>query len=460
MRSPLVLLAIAAGCYQPTVATGLPCAENGACPSGLDCRAGTCELPSGTGDAPIDVMVDATIDACPAATCSGDDIVGCGAPVMCATGCSTAGGAHCRELVPSNGVTTTLLTGVTANVSGNDWNFDTDSGEIKKGNQTLRNPGVGVIAGIGFHVVGGMAVFSARSFVVGTFDDFDADGDNTLVLYAATTITVRGSVDVGSVSSTGGPGGSDASAVSTGLDCRGRTGRFFSAGFGEGGGGGGGLTAGGNGAASNQPSPTGLGGTLCTALPTTIPLRGGAGGAHGGDSSSNAGGGGGGAVALVAMQSISVTGDVGAPGAGGQSGAGPAPSGDGGGGGGGGGAVFLEAPFVTISGALTANGGGGAAPFTGDGARGSRGSATAAAGGTYTGPGGTASGGRGGTGSLSPGNGDTYTQDDGLLPPAVIITRGGGGGGAAGRIEVKSLSRTTSGATLSPAPVYSDATMQ
>ncbi len=461
MRGALLLLGIVAGCYEPSPLTGRPCAANGACPVGLTCLAGTCEL-EGTGDAAMAdaVMVDAAIDACPAATCSGDDIVGCGAPVTCENGCSEVGGAHCRELVPSNGVTTTLLTGVTANVSGNDWNFDTDSGEIKKGNQTLRSSGVGVISGIGFQVIDGMAVFSARSFTIGTFDDFDADGANTLVLYAATTITVRGSLDVGASSSTGGPGGSDASAVSSGLNCQGRTGRFFSAGFGEGGGGGGGRTAGGNGAASNQASPTGLGGTLCTALPTTIPLRGGAGGAHGGDSSSNAGGGGGGAVALVAMQSISVTGDVGAPGAGGQSGAGPAPSGDGGGGGGGAGAVFVEAPSVTISGALTANGGGGAAPFTGDGARGSRSSSTAAIGGTYTGPGGTATGGNGGTGMLAPTNGATYTQDDGLIPPAVIIMRGGGGGGAAGRIEIKSLMRTTTGATLSPAPTLSTATVQ
>jgi len=463
MRGALLLLGIAAGCYQPSPATGRPCAENGACPEGLACIAGTCELP-GTGDAAMadTAMADAAIDACPAATCSGNDIVGCGAPVTCANGCSEVGGAHCMQLVPSNGVMTSLLVGATANVGGGEnWHFHPYDGEIHRGNQTLRAPGTGVIAGIRFEIIDGMGVFAANSFTSATTDNWSADGPNPLVLFAATTITVRGDIDVGASGSTGGPGGSDATGSMSGTGCRGRAGRFFSAGFGEGGGGGGGRTAGANGGNSNQGASAGLGGTSCTAAPTTLPLRGGAGGGHGGDSINNAGGGGGGALALIAMDSIVVTGDVGAPGEGGNAGTpGTAPTGDGGGGGGGGGAVLLEAPRVTVSGALTANGGGGAAPTTGDGNRGYLGSSTAASGGSFTGPGGTRSGGTGGTGTVSPTVGSTYIQDDALVPPTVIITRGAGGGGAAGRTEIKSLMRTTTGATLSPAPTLSSATVQ
>ncbi|MDB4964115.1 MAG: hypothetical protein JWP01_4114 [Myxococcales bacterium] len=452
----LVVGSVLVGCYHPEAVPGAPCSTGGTCPTGLECRAGICEL-AGT-DGSLDALVDAAIDACPVATCQDTWVVGCGAPVACGHGCSEMGGAHCRVLVPSNGVTPDMLVGATADVTANDWNFDTDDGEIRRGNTMLRTAGTGVIAGIGFEIRDGMGVFTANSFRVAQFDDWDADGDNSLVLFAATTISVIGELDVGANGGVAGPGGSDASAFTSGQNCRGKTGRFFSAGFGEGGGGGGGRTAGGNGGASNQAGATGAGGTLCSMFPTTLPLRGGAGGAHGGNSSLNSGGGGGGAVALVAMESISVTGVVGAPGAGGISGAsGTAPSGDGGGGGGGGGAVLLEAPSVVVSGALTANGGGGAAPFMVAGGRGMLASGSSAIGGVYTGPGGTARGGRGGTGTLSPGNGTTYAESD--ATPTVIITRGGGGGGAAGRIEIRSATSMVGG-TQSPMPTYADAVLE
>jgi hypothetical protein len=462
MRGLIVVAgALLAGCYQPQLATGLPCAENGACPGDLECRAGRCELPGSIADASFDVPVDVAIDACAAATCQGADIVGCGAPVTCATACSSIGGAHCMVLVPSNGLTGAMLAGATADVTSiEDWTFYTDDGEIRRGNVYLRPAGTGVIGGIGFQVVDGMGVFTARSFNVSAGNQFEGIGTYPLVLFAVKTIVVSGQIDVGGKLDVGGPGGSSGTGSMTGTLCRGRAGRFFSSGFGEGGGGGGGRTSGGDGAASNQATPTGLGGGTCSTLVTTVPLRGGSGGGHGGNTSSNAGGGGGGALALVAMESITVSGSVGAPGAGGRSGAGPAPSGDGGGGGGGGGAVFIESPSVTISGALTANGGGGSAPFNIDGNRGSVSTATAAAGGSYSGPGGTRTGGRGGTGTLSPLAGQNYTQDDGLLPPTVIISRGGGGGGAAGRTEVRSLIRTTTGAVLSPTPAYSDVMLE
>lgn len=420
--------------------------------------AGSCELPGTDRDAPLDP--DAMIDACPAASCSGDSIVGCGDPVACATGCSDTGGAHCRELVPSNGLTADLLDGVTADVvAGDDWHFHPDDGEIRHGTTILRAAGPGVIAGIRWVEIDGVGVFVARSWSVGTFDDWDSDGDNALALYAATTITVTGRIDVGASDSSGGPGGTNATSSMSGFNCRGRAGRFFAAGFGEGGGGGGGRHAGANGGDSNMGMTAGLGGTACNDRPLTTPLRGGTGGGHGAASIENAGGGGGGALALVAMQSITITGEVGAPGEGGDVAvAGTPPAGEGGGGGGSGGAVLLEAPFVTISGSLTANGGGGAAPTSNDGARGFVTGSSHAPGGSFTGPGGTKTGGRGGANTGTPTAGQTYQEES--LPLVPIISRGGGGGGATGRTEIKSLVRTTTGATLSPAPLTTDATLQ
>lgn len=74
MRWAVVLAGIAAGCFDPSVQPGAPCAVNGACPGALVCVNGTCERTSDTPDAPVvdgmpdaesDAMVDAMIDAMP-----------------------------------------------------------------------------------------------------------------------------------------------------------------------------------------------------------------------------------------------------------------------------------------------------------------------------------------------------------------------------------------------------------
>lgn len=441
MRAPLLLLALAAGCYQPVVATGLPCADNGACPSGLECRAGTCERPGGDGG----LALDAAIDACSAATCSGNDIIGCGEPVTCTTACSSIGGAHCMVLVPSNGLAATMLAGATADVIGN-WTFY-DDGEIRKGNIILRTSGTGVIAGIGFQEVEGMSVFTARSFTAPEGNSLEASpGSNPVVLFAATTIIVGGVIDAGANGDIAGPGGTNGNTSTASSGCRGGAGRLLGTGVGDGGGGGGGATAGGTGGPSATGVNTGRGGTACSGNPTTIPLRGGNGGGAGAQSTSNAGGGGGGGLALVAMESITITGTVGSPGGGGVAG-----NGNGGGGGGGGGAVFLEAPTVIISGAVTANGGSGAAPSTGDGFRGNMTSATPTVAGSDTCPiiNLTRRGGVGGAGMTSPTTGQTCTYDDGL---GTNGSRGAGGGGSVGRIEIKALVASTQGAVISPPP--------
>lgn len=50
MRGAVAIL-IVAGCYDPAVSIGLPCADGDVCPNGQECRAGVC-LPIGTPDAP------------------------------------------------------------------------------------------------------------------------------------------------------------------------------------------------------------------------------------------------------------------------------------------------------------------------------------------------------------------------------------------------------------------------
>lgn len=452
MRSAVAFVLLLGGCYHPTPPAGAPCNSRGECPSGLECVDDLCQ-PPGT------LSVDAAIDACPETACLGNELAGCGSRVTCALGCADTGGTvkgpHCMELVPSNGVTTALLIGATADITGIDFDFNTDTGEVtKEGGVLVRPAGTGVINGIGFTIVDKMAVFSVHSASVAPLanagDDWDADGANAFILYAATTIEVLGRIDVGANGTDAGPAGSSGGQSNNIVGCRGRAGLWQAIGIGEGGGGGGARTAGGNGAPSMSLT-FGAGGPSCASQPSTIPLRGGYGGGPGGYDATaatvkgGAGGGGGGAIGLVAMESITISGQVTAPGSGGDS---PA-SADGGGGGGAGGAVFLEAPVVTITGALTANGGGGGAPSANDGSRGHTNDGSAADGGVF----GNGAGGRGGTGSVSPGNGTTATD-------ATPSARGGGGGGAAGRTHVKSRSRTTTGAALSPAPALDDIATQ
>ncbi len=106
---------------------------------------------------------------------------------------------------------------------------------------------------------------------------------------------------------------------------------------------------------------------------------------------------------------------------------------------------------MTVTGTLTANGGGGAGPAASTGARGSALGSTPATGGTFAAcPAGPVSGGAGGT-SVAPFAGGSCVFDDGVT----IMARGGGGGGAAGRIELRARTLTSGGATFSPPPITS-----
>jgi len=432
------LLVVFAACYQPSAPAGAPCGDGAPCPTGQSCSSNVCIL----GDA-----AEANADACVAADrCEGATLVTCAGSVACSHGCD---GDHCLTLAPSNGLSSSLLTGASADVSGDKLDFDTDSGKIKgPGNSTLRMQGEGVISDIGFTVIDGMGVFTAHSFDLGAGAAWTVGGSNTFVLFAATDVAIHGTIDVGALAGNGGPGGRSGGTTTNDPPCRGLVGLAGAIGFGEGGGGGGGATAGGNGAPSNATT-FGAGGSLC-ASPSTIPLRGGNGGGAGGVVAATEtvrggrGGGGGGAIALVAMDEIVVDGVIGAPGDGGLS------LGDGGGGGGGGGAVFLEAPSIVLDGVLTANGAGGAGPSASIGSRGHLGDATTAAGGQFAG----VSGGRGGAGMASPTDGQTSVI-------GTTAARGGGGGGAVGRIELRSVTVTASPAAVeSPPATRSTAVLQ
>jgi len=443
----LILCLVVGACYHPSPPAGAPCATDDNCPVEQTCSGGYC-LPRGT---------QPTDDACGSATCRGNDLVGCGAPIACPFGCADVGTAHCFALVPSNALTPDLLAGATMDVDGTQrWTFDSATGEIRKGNLFLRHAGDGLDNGIGFTVVDGVGVFTAHSFTVLAGLDWQMNGSRPVALYAATTIDVSATIDAGGALGTAGPGGAPGTTSTTPSDsgCDGRAGRLLAANAGEGGGGGGGATAGGNGGPSSASNPTGLGGAMC-ASPSTIPLRGGHGGGAGSVSIANNGGGGGGAIALVAMQAITINpgGAVATPGGGGLSSA----NANGGGGGGSGGAVLVEAPVVAIHGAVTANGGSGAAPTIVSGVRGSTTSASPAPGGIYSGPGGTRRGGSGGAGMAAPGNGETYAYDDGL---GTVTVRGAGGGGAVGRVEIRARSLDTTGMTESPSAALHDVVLQ
>jgi hypothetical protein len=221
-------------------------------------------------------------------------------------------------------------------------------------------------------------------------------------------------------------------------------------GSGSGGGGGGGFQGAGGAASAGGATTGGVGGTAVSA-PV---LHGGCGGGRSGiagpnlsvpASTQSQGGAGGGAIRLIAHDSIVVAGSISANGAGGAGG--PTSSSCGGGGGGSGGDIELEAPSLTITGILAANGGGGGGggnttdtEHGTDGADGVVGD-VAASGGAIAPSGCGASGGDG--------SAETLSGQDASAPSAC---GGGGGGGGAGFIFVASPGFTpASSAKISPA---------
>lgn len=203
--------------------------------------------------------------------------------------------------------------------------------------------------GIFFVDVGGIAVLR-----VGAFDSTTlvrVRGSRPLLVLAAKTISISAPIDASADLDTPGPGGAT-SGLGVGND-------GVSQGCNSGGGGAGFGAAGGSaGAPSCMTVSAAQGGQVHSSKITDF--VGGSGGGKGGGSCGGKGGAGGGAIQLSSMVAIHVIGGGSIHAGGGAGGGGCGGSGDGGGGGGGsGGTIFLEAPQVSVAGALAANGGGG-----------------------------------------------------------------------------------------------------
>ncbi|HTJ44174.1 MAG TPA: hypothetical protein VL463_18850 [Kofleriaceae bacterium] len=426
--------------------------------------AGGIDAPIGSADANVDAMVDASQVGC---KCSGNTLSGCqGQPDMvCDLGCSTTGGAHCKQIVPSNGVPLTDLNGVTAALettsagqinSRHEYTIDTDTGEIldygvdgfptNPTPTTIRAAGTGVLSGMEFDTAGAVNVLGVDSLHIASDSTLYGFGTHPLAILSRGDVLIEGDIDFSAGCydqqgdfnySCAGPGGGVGGTQAGGATGCG-PGANGVAGHATGGGGGGMSTKGGNGGDYSNGNKGGAGGSMASCPgPTLEPLAGGGGGGVAAAGAGGDGGGGGGGLQITSLTSITVTHPVNASNTseiyvGGQGGRGTPTTNGGGGGGGAGGAILLEAITVTVSsgGVLAANGGGGGGGrITGTTADGGGGTSTTsqALGGAGDGVGGnTGRGGLGGSalGMASPGSGPQ--NQDGT----------GGGGGAAGRVRL------------------------
>lgn len=302
-----------------------------------------------------------------------------------------------------------------------------------------------------------LAVLRLSSLEVGASAMIRVIGSRPLVVIAATSITIHGTLDAGARRAQPGAGGGPHDQPHTGRGSPGANdgGAGNSGGVGDSGGGGGGFgTPGGGGGGGGGPisdpkiTIAGPPGGPAHGTPELLILRGGGAGGVGSPCMLDPGGAGGGAIQLSAFESITVDGVIHVGGGGGGRGYRCPSTGGSGGGGGAGGAIFLEANTITLGGTLAANGGGGGSgsdsPNSLDGIFGADASATAsaAAGAAAVNGGIGGAGGAGGWRDSDPMNG----ADTGYA-------NGGGGGGAVGRIVVRSHVATVPAGITSPTPV-------
>lgn len=393
------------------------------------------------GDAGADAAADAAIPdagACTGASaeCIGDVLRTCAdagaTPVdtTCAWGCG-GGAPHCQQLTPTGGaVQPSDLDGdpglAAIDLSGT-LLVDTDTGAIGTSNNatSVRAAGTGVVSGIDFHVTNNVAVFRFATLQIsGSVAPF---GGHAVAFVAVGDASVAGLVDlrapcVGGGGTLGGFAGGSPGQGGGGPGGGGSMGPDP----GGGGGGHGGLGGrGGNNSAGNQGAIYGD-----DAITQLI-------GGSGGAGANAAGGAGGGAFQLISGTHLDVAGGINAGGCGGHS---SNQLGSGGGGGGAGGTIVLEAPVVSIRGALAVNGGGsGGVGGSSSGAPGSLDRMPAAGASAAV-----VDGAEGAAGATANGaNGLTQTS------------RGAGGGGGIGRIRIDTRDGTATidpGAVLSPAP--------
>jgi hypothetical protein len=426
-------------------------------------------------DAPADARVDANL----CGHCAGDVVTGCeGQPdTTCTLGCSDAGGAHCKELVPSNGVPLTSLSAVTAGLttlsaattgSRHEYTIDTDTGEIldygddgfpNSASTTIRAAGSGTNAGMAFTIAGTVAVLGVDSVHIADNSVLYGFGSHSLVVLSRNDVLIEGAIDLSGgcydalhvfERTCAGPGGGGGATASAGADGCGPGANGLTSKF-TGGGGGGFATSGAPGGDYSPGNRGGAGGvaTAC-ADASLVPLQGGGGGGHGGGTSGGAGGGGGGALQITSLGTITIShpaaataaAEISVAGAGGQ---GPPTVAAGGGGGGAGGAILLEARVIAVHATLAANGGGGGGGrIVGASADGNAGTTT-----TQQAQGGAGDGVNGDTGRGGLGGAALGAPSPGTLAG----TEGtGGGGGATGRVRLNTLTGAVdlANATISP----------
>lgn len=353
-----------------------------------------------------------------------------GVPVVdrtCNWGCISATTPHCGQLTPTTGavpadkVTSFTGLGDVDFVTGIIVNTSTGQIGTTANPDAIHDDNVGVNNGVDYQEYGinpGVTVFRFRKLIIS--GNITVVGTHAVAFVADQEITISGVIDArGPCTKTGqtvgvaGPGGFAGGAQKAN-------------GLGTGGGAGGGTdnTKGGGGAGHGSTGGAGgngggAGGIAYNATIAALVGGSGGGGGGGGNGNTQPGGGGGGAIQIISNKSIAISaGGINAGGCGGFSTTGP----DSGAGGGAGGLIILEAPAVTLAGALAVNGGGGGAgpaPATPQGENG-RLDRTAAAGAVSA----TGAGGAGGAGATLDGS------------PGLFDVKSGGGGGAVGRIRI------------------------
>ena len=381
------------------------------------------------------------------------EIGGMAMDIACGWGCEPGSAAHCKHVVPSgsggvemNGVTpadvagdmlsdTTLVDGET---------LDSDFGRIGTAANANEHhsPTEGIENGIDFRFRGPISMWRFKSLTInGTIT---LVGKRPIALVSDGPVVINGAIIASGLCSSfvAGPGGFNggSAAGQDGLAPATTMGGGEGAPTAASGGGGGGYgTAGGSGEAAIGGMPYGD--------PQITSLFGGAGGGAGsGGMNFGRGGGGGGALQVVTNTSVVITaGGINAGGCGGKAGTG---GNDSGGAGGAGGTILIEAPTVTINGALAVNGGGGGGGGGGNAKPGGNGTLdrTPALAGDPDGN--DEQGGSGAAGNVAAQPGGTGTNP-------------GGGGGGVGRIRINT--RNGSGAdltnaTLSPSPTDTETT--
>ncbi len=278
-----------------------------------------------------------------------------------------------------------------------------------------------------------VCMIAADSIVVPTGHHY-VSGGNALVLVAATTIDVQGTLDAS---------GTPTTTPVTNSVCNNVSGGSFAA-TGTGGGGGGGAFGDVSGTGGAGGTANAEGGNGASAISSIIVVRAGCAGAPGGTfdpfGTTSLGGVPGGAIYMIAGTSVTVEsgGVVLANGGGG----GGAAANEGGGGGASGGLVGFDSLVVDIEGTVTADGGGG-----GGGGGANAGDNGGAAQGTTHGagsiPGGA--GGDGEDGFTSPGDGVSATNG--------TMGGGGGAGGSYGVVWIHSPAPNIAASSIDPPPI-------